>query len=250
MAGAGTDFRVLAIETSGDLCSVAVTSDFRLLAELVFRHEFHLSERLMANISAVLRAAGMEKEQIDAYAVGLGPGSYTGVRIGVMTAKTLADVTGKPLYGVCSLQAMVDVRHVVDLAITMLPCRADLFYSALYEGAPAECPTELMAPGVFTAPELAEAVLSKTWQVKPRFTLLHPDWSGAMASAVKLKNLGIDVDRVDEVCPRAAVVADVAYRRRLIGLPADDPIELAPLYLAPPNISKPKTPIPGVDGGP
>src|SRR5579884_2574327 len=103
---APVEVRMLAIETSGDTCSVAVAEDGEVVAQLEFQHRFHLSERLMSHIQTLLAAADTSLEQIDAFAVGTGPGSFTGGRIGVMTAKTLAAATGKPLYGVNALEAM------------------------------------------------------------------------------------------------------------------------------------------------
>src|SRR5690348_16500250 len=97
---------VLAVETSGDLCSVAVRDGQGTLAARAFRHRMHLSERLIVDVEAVLADAGIGLEAVEAFAIGIGPGSFTGVRIGVTTVKTWADVLARPVCGVSALDAM------------------------------------------------------------------------------------------------------------------------------------------------
>ena len=97
---------LLAVETSGDVCSVAALRGQALMAEHRFRHGMHLSEHLIGHIDAVLREAGMTLADVRAFAVGIGPGSFTGTRIAVMTMKTLAFVTGQPIFGVSGLDAL------------------------------------------------------------------------------------------------------------------------------------------------
>src|SRR5258706_13247436 len=97
---------LLAMETSVDVCSVAVLRDGQFIAEHTFRHGMHLSERLMAHLDTVLGDADTTLEQIEAFAVGIGPGSFTGTRIGVMTLKTLALVQKKPMVGISGLDAL------------------------------------------------------------------------------------------------------------------------------------------------
>lgn len=63
------------------------------------------SERMLPMLEHLLQVAGVTLEQLDGFAVAVGPGSFTGLRIGVTTAKTLAQVTGKPLVGVSTLEA-------------------------------------------------------------------------------------------------------------------------------------------------
>ena len=97
---------ICASDTSGDICSVSLFDDETELATLSFRHERKLSERLAPAIKHLLHEQkNATVRDVDGWAVGLGPGSFTGVRIGVTLAKTLAWSLEKPLIGVSSLDA-------------------------------------------------------------------------------------------------------------------------------------------------
>src|SRR5205809_901749 len=76
-------------------------------AESAFRHRMSLSRDLMPRVETVIVQAGAGWEAIEAVAVGLGPGSYTGLRIGVVTAKALSWASGRPVLGISSLAALV-----------------------------------------------------------------------------------------------------------------------------------------------
>src|SRR5215510_5074121 len=97
---------ILAVETTADLCSIAIRTDSCTLVERSFRHRMHLSERLIDDVDSLLKDAGLELRNIELFAVGVGPGSFTGVRIGVTTVKTWSDLMAKSVAGVTSLDAL------------------------------------------------------------------------------------------------------------------------------------------------
>lgn len=98
--------RLLAIDTSSPLGSVAIVEEERLVAELSLDVEYTHSRRLMRDVDLVLKAVGLTIRQIDGFALTLGPGSFTGLRIGVATVKGMAMVSEKPIAGVVTLDAL------------------------------------------------------------------------------------------------------------------------------------------------
>ena len=97
--------RILGIETATRAASVAVIADGKVLAESVRESPQSFSETLMPQVEEVIRTSGAFKK-IDAVAVSIGPGSFTGLRIGLATAKALAYAWGIKIIGVPTLLAM------------------------------------------------------------------------------------------------------------------------------------------------
>lgn len=98
--------KILSIETSTSICSVAVHGDGKLISFLEVHEPGAHAEQLMLLVEKVVTNAGFEFKELDAIAVSGGPGSYTGLRIGVSTAKGLAFGLNKPLIGMNTLQAL------------------------------------------------------------------------------------------------------------------------------------------------
>lgn len=116
---------ILSIETSTSICSVAVHLDGRLISLSELTEPGAHAERLMLLIEEVLEKAKIGFQELDAVAVSEGPGSYTGLRIGVSTAKGLAFGLNKPLIGVNTLQALASAvaSKEGELVIPVLDAR-------------------------------------------------------------------------------------------------------------------------------
>ncbi|HEY1055505.1 MAG TPA: tRNA (adenosine(37)-N6)-threonylcarbamoyltransferase complex dimerization subunit type 1 TsaB, partial [Emticicia sp.] len=104
---------ILSIETSTKGCSTAIHQDTQLLALSELFHEKSSSGMLTTLIQHVVKVSGLDFQQIDAIAVAKGPGSYTGLRIGVSTAKGLCFTLDKPLLAVNTLQALAWQVHSI-----------------------------------------------------------------------------------------------------------------------------------------
>ena len=111
---------ILALDTSAMPVSCALWQEDKLLA-LNFAHKaIHHSQTLMPMVQHTLASVGMTADQVDAYAVSVGPGSFTGVRIGVSSVKGLAFAQDKPCVAVSTLEAMA--RAVAELPMEALIC--------------------------------------------------------------------------------------------------------------------------------
>ena len=127
--------RILMIETSTDCCSVALSGDGRILAEVVDPTPRQQSAMLAPHISQVLQEAGLTVADLDAVAVSEGPGSYTGLRVGVSTAKGLCFGGGKPLIGIDTLQILaLQAEGSFDRIVAMIDARRMEVYAATFDG--------------------------------------------------------------------------------------------------------------------
>ncbi len=125
----------LALDTTTSVCGAALGDENALVAESFLNvHKTH-SERLMPLIVSMLEDSGFAKERLEGVAVTIGPGSFTGIRIGVATARGLAQGLGIPLVGVMTLDALVEAcPFFPGLICPMLDARKDQLYAALYRG--------------------------------------------------------------------------------------------------------------------
>lgn len=102
----GQSGAILALDTSTASMAAAIVKDHEVLAEIQSLAERNHSVHVVSHIKQLLASSGITDLDIEAIAVGNGPGSYTGMRIAVTVAKTLAWVWDKPLVGVSSLEAL------------------------------------------------------------------------------------------------------------------------------------------------
>jgi tRNA threonylcarbamoyladenosine biosynthesis protein TsaB len=125
--------RVLAVETSSLAGGVALLDDERLIAEYVLDVSITHSERLMAAVDRVLGDARWTPRSLDALAVAVGPGSFTGLRIAVSTVKGLAVALGVPIAAVPTLDAMAAALPWAALPVCpVLDARKGEVYACLY----------------------------------------------------------------------------------------------------------------------
>jgi tRNA threonylcarbamoyladenosine biosynthesis protein TsaB len=125
--------RVLAVETSSLAGGVALLDDERLVAEYLLDVSVTHSERLMAAVDQVLAGARWPPRTLDALAVAIGPGSFTGLRIAVSTVKGLAVALGIPIAAVPTLDAMAAALPWAALPVCpVLDARKGEVYASLY----------------------------------------------------------------------------------------------------------------------
>ena len=125
--------RILALETSAVTASAAVCEDETLLAQSFFNCGLTHSRTLMPMVEGMLSNSGMTLNDVDLIAVAAGPGSFTGLRIGVAAAKGLGWAAEKPCCGVSTLEGMAwNLSHVNGLICCVMDARRNQVYHALF----------------------------------------------------------------------------------------------------------------------
>jgi len=125
--------RILALETSTPAGSLAVMEEKGLLGEVFINVSVSHSRRIMPSLEWLLSEIGLTIDDIDGYTISIGPGSFTGLRIGLSTIKGLAMATGKPVVGISSLEALAwNIAGGERVICPMIDARKKEVYSALY----------------------------------------------------------------------------------------------------------------------
>jgi len=126
---------VLALDSAGSACSAAIWHDGRLVAHRFAEMEHGHAEALMPMVQAVMAEAGLAYDALDLIAAGTGPGSYTGVRVGLAAARAIASAAGKPLSGVSNFDAIFAACAPEQPDIVALETRrADLYVQLFADG--------------------------------------------------------------------------------------------------------------------
>ena len=132
---------ILCLETATTTCSVALNDGLKTLALREFQGQNAHSEKITIFIKEVMDEVGVTYQQLDAVAVSKGPGSYTGLRIGVSTAKGVCYAAGLPLMAVDTLHAMAygmreklgDELQPGDLLVPMIDARRMEVYCSVFD---------------------------------------------------------------------------------------------------------------------
>lgn len=126
---------VLGIDTCCMAATTALMSDDRLVAQVVQNNKKTHSQNIMPMIDFMLSQAEVSVKDVDGFAVAVGPGSFTGVRIGVATIKALAHATGKPCIAVSTLKALANnVVPFEGIICPIMDARRGQVYNALFDG--------------------------------------------------------------------------------------------------------------------
>jgi tRNA threonylcarbamoyladenosine biosynthesis protein TsaB len=126
--------KILSVETSTMLGGIAIMDDASgLIAETRMNVKSTHSERLMTEIDHVLKQSGLDMSRIDAFAIAIGPGSFTGLRIGLSTVKGFSYATGRPIVSIPTLDAFAwNFPFSCYPVCTLLDARKKEVYAALF----------------------------------------------------------------------------------------------------------------------
>jgi tRNA threonylcarbamoyladenosine biosynthesis protein TsaB len=223
----------LVMDTSGEYAVLVLATDAGVVqAASVFEGKRSLSRRLMGQMDGLLKVNGLTLGDVSAFAVGIGPGSFTGVRVGVTTAKTLAQVTGRPLVGIGTLEAYADGWRDSDVVVVpVLPSRRGEVYAGIYKRGQA-----------------MEAPFAESYEaMAARLEAMNDAGKLIVCGATGLLSPG-RYPALAQPCVPAEGLARLAAQR-LQSDDVDDPLALVPLYVVAPSISTPRRPAEVLPGG-
>lgn len=217
--------KVLGLDTSTMMATCAVLDENRLLGEYSLNQDMTHSEKLVPMIKEVLDSLNLKVKDIDLYGVALGPGSFTGLRIGVATIKAFAHLFNKPVVGVSTLEALAYNLPYNKVIVPMIDARRDRVYTGIYtwENGIIE---NIMEPDVLEIEKLLE-ILDNNYDnlvVNGDGSLIHKDLiKSTLGAKVQFSTIG------QNMC-KASSIGELALLKYNKGL-VDDFYTLAPDYL-------------------
>ena len=147
--------KLLTVDTSTSTCSVSLTIGERVVSECLLNSEKTPASRLLRLIDRALSEAGLGVTELDGIGVALGPGSFTGLRIGIATVKGLALAAGKPVTGFSSLAMLaMNLPWAAYPVCPMFDAKKKEIYTAVYNCR--ELPVPVIADGVISPGDFLE----------------------------------------------------------------------------------------------
>jgi len=219
----------LAIDTSEEICSLALGRDSQLLCEYHYYAKMRLLRTLVPSIERLLQEAGCAQNEIDGIVVCLGPGSFTGLRIGVTTAKSLAYALDVPIVGVGTLDAIARsaAPTATEIICPMIHARTNEVYWSLFDPT-GQVRLEEYEVGTLHAAMDAAAGRAKT---------VHFCGSGAVKNAEEIRHRFGENAVIGEAwsaLARGAAILEIG-NKRLREKRFDDAFALTPMYIRKPT---------------
>lgn len=187
--------KILGIDTSAVTCAVALIENDKVLAEFSRTDAMTHSEVLLPAIRSVLDGEGLELSDLDAIAVSAGPGSFTGLRIGLSTVKGLAVSTGLMCASVSTLEALaMNASQMNNVTVcALMDARRGEFYHAMFR-IEANRPIRLIPDCAAKAEIIAETLKKEASCVivgdgALKFTQMYPEYASFLApESIRLQN--------------------------------------------------------------
>lgn len=221
--------KILAFDSTAKAASVAVTEDDKLLALYTIDNGLTQSELLLPMAENILKSLKLDFSDIELFAVAVGPGSFTGVRIGAALVKGLAFGRDIPCAEVSTIEALAEnARGLVGLVVPCMDARRGQVYTAIFNGG-----ERLMPDSAISIEELGEAL--KPYEGREIY-LVGDGYNGTYK---KLSEMGIALADTPTLLliENAYSVAVVAYKKHLHGETVSDR-ELSPTYLRMPQAER------------
>lgn len=152
----GHKMKILSVDTAGGVASAAITDGEKLVCEVIVNNKKTHSQTIMPIIDSILKQAEIKLGDVDLIAAAGGPGSFTGLRIGVSVVKGMAHAADKPIVCVSSLTSMAYSLPYCEYIISpIMDARREQVYNAVYEWQDGEL-KEMEAPRALGISELCE----------------------------------------------------------------------------------------------
>lgn len=214
---------MLAIETSTMVGGVAIMDDDNLIAESRINVKVTHSERLMGAIDHMLMQSGLKIDDIDVFAIAIGPGSFTGLRVGLSTVKGLVYATGKRLVSVSTLEAFAwNIPFAKYQVCPLLDARKREVYAGIFKWTDAGF-TRAMNEQTIKIDNLLSGINEPTLFLGEGALLYKPDIEANLGNMAVFAHPQVMV-------PSPSNVAHLGMIKAKRG-EFEDPIRLVPLYL-------------------
>ena len=126
--------KLLALDTSSIVATAAVMDGEKLMGEYIINHKKTHSQKLMPMLEEILKSCELSPKEIDIFGVAVGPGSFTGLRIGLATIKAMAQALDKPVVGVSTLEGLAfNLVYCKALICPIIDAQRNLVYTGLYQ---------------------------------------------------------------------------------------------------------------------
>lgn len=216
--------KVLGLDTSTLMTTCGVIDENTLLGEFSLSQDMSHSEKLVPMIKEVLDNLNLTIKDIDVFGVSVGPGSFTGLRIGIATMKGFAHLFDKPIVGVSTLEALAYNLPYNNIIVPMIDARRERVYTGIYKWENTNLIT-LMEPDVIEVKELLQ-ILQKYDDI-----IVNGDGSivfkdlieSNLKDKVSFSTIGQNMCRASSICELALL----KYNNNIV----DDYFTLAPDYL-------------------
>lgn len=217
--------KILGLDTSTLMTTCAVIDENTLLGEYSLSQDMSHSESLVPMVKEVMDSLKLKVEDIDLFGVSVGPGSFTGLRIGIATIKAFAHIFDKPVVGVSTLEALAWNLPYNQIIVPMIDARRERVYTGIYSWEKDNLIT-LMEPDVLEINQLLEMLNSKYENivVNGDGSLLFKELiSDRLKDKVQFSTIGQNASRAASICELALK----KYKNNLV----DDYFTLSPDYL-------------------
>ncbi len=212
--------KILALDSSTEACSVALLSDQHIVEKFEVIGRGH-AEHLLPMMTSLLEENTTALEEIDLFAYGAGPGSFTGLRIGAAMMQGLALARDRQLIAVSSLAALA-ARHQ-GLVLSVIDARMDQVYHGLYRVVDAAAPELIGKVGVSSADTISLVEEDK-------IIIAGTGWDRYKGEFSKIQSSGREVIGLNNEFPHAAEIARLALYESELGR-ATDPAVALPHYV-------------------